>query len=359
MVTIIPHLTVQEVINFIPPQNREDKDVLKYLTMFNLRAKDGKGHTWAQYINGNGIIEFNLKNGSSITTVFDDEDFKPTFPLNIDLNVSNRCIEGCAFCYAGCTRDGIKSDLRAFMDSPFFQSLHPGTELAINMNDEGEIDKELCHFLAYCQGRGLIPNVTMHYNFFVKNYEWIREEYYKGRTFKYGLGVSTQEGMDLTLFEGMDRVVFHTIAGITSPALYGELQRRHAKVLILGYKDVGRGVTYSKQQLVDIHEKQDWLQQQLPIWVRNQISGDFTHFGVLSFDNLAIEQLKVKDVIPARLWENFYRGDDGHHTMYIDLPNMSFAKNSLVDHTQHHHLDLNMSVEEIFQRVQNEALKEG
>jgi len=52
-------------------------------------------------------------------------------------------------------------------------------------------------------------------------------------------------------------------------------------------------------------------------------------FKVVSFDNLAIEQLHLKDRLDEKEWEMFYGGDDGTVTFFIDLVKGVFAKNSL------------------------------
>lgn len=54
-------------------------------------------------------------------------------------------------------------------------------------------------------------------------------------------------------------------------------------------------------------------------------------FEVLSFDNLAINQLDVKRIVPVENWDEFYMGDDGGFTFYIDVVKGEFAKNSLSD----------------------------
>ena len=57
------------------------------------------------------------------------------------------------------------------------------------------------------------------------------------------------------------------------------------------------------------------------------------HFEVLSFDNLALEQLNVKGsgILSPEQWDEFYMGDDGNYTFYIDLVKKEFSKNSVSD----------------------------
>ena len=46
------------------------------------------------------------------------------------------------------------------------------------------------------------------------------------------------------------------------------------------------------------------------------------------FDNLALEQLSVKENIPNDIYEKGFMGNDGESTMYIDLVKGEFAVSS-------------------------------
>ena len=48
----------------------------------------------------------------------------------------------------------------------------------------------------------------------------------------------------------------------------------------------------------------------------------------IGFDNLAIEQLRIKEFLPEDEWENLYMGDEGQHSMYIDAVRGEFARTS-------------------------------
>ena len=52
-------------------------------------------------------------------------------------------------------------------------------------------------------------------------------------------------------------------------------------------------------------------------------------FNVVSFDNLAIKQLHVQEHMPKEQWDEFYMGDDGKYTFYVDMVDGTFGKNSL------------------------------
>ena len=49
---------------------------------------------------------------------------------------------------------------------------------------------------------------------------------------------------------------------------------------------------------------------------------------MVSFDNLAIEQLDVKRLFTNKGWDKFYMGDDFCSTMYIDAIKQNYAPTS-------------------------------
>jgi hypothetical protein len=49
---------------------------------------------------------------------------------------------------------------------------------------------------------------------------------------------------------------------------------------------------------------------------------------VVSFDNLAIEQLNLKRFFSEENWDKFYQGDDGSANLYIDLVEKQYALSS-------------------------------
>ena len=75
-----------------------------------------------------------------------------------------------------------------------------------------------------------------------------------------------------------------------------------------------------------------------------------TWFKVVSFDNLAIEQLDVKRIVPDDEWEEFYMGDDGNYTFYIDMVKGEFAKNSI---SQDRYPIGNKTIDEMFNYIKD------
>ena len=56
---------------------------------------------------------------------------------------------------------------------------------------------------------------------------------------------------------------------------------------------------------------------------------DFTSdFNTVAFDNLALEQLNIQDKMTKEEWDQYYCGDDGQYTFYVDLVEEKFARSS-------------------------------
>lgn len=220
-------------------------------------------------------------------------------------------------CYEGCTPEGKHGKI----DFHFLDTLHAGTEAALNGNDmdHPQLD-ELLHRL---KKQGVFANITVSKNQFLANYDKIVE--YQKNGLIYGIGVSANNFDDefIELMENTRNTVIHTIAGICTLDNYKKLFGHNVKVLILGYKTRGRGVAYKEKLGDDIQKNIDD--------VNNALGEIAKNVKVLSFDNLAIAQLPAVREVVGGDWDTFYMGDDGNYTFYIDLVNGTFAKNSCID----------------------------
>ena len=74
-------------------------------------------------------------------------------------------------------------------------------------------------------------------------------------------------------------------------------------------------------------------------------------FNTVSFDNLAIEQLDVHRLLTKEEWDEFYMGDDGTMTYYIDMVEQKFAQSSTASFEERY--DLLDSVDEMFDVIVN------
>lgn len=276
-----------------------------------------------KYKNGNYNVTI-LSDGTKIRQTEADE-FIPEFPENADVKITDKCSQGCPFCYEGCTKEGEHAYLMC-EDGTFSQhwmyTLQPHTELAINGNDLDHPD--LDKFLLKMQEMKIVVNITVNQNQFMKHIDYLK--YLTDKKMIYGLGVSLNNSNDEKFFnelKNFPNAVIHTIAGILTSEDIVILMNNHVKVLILGYKNLGRGINYKNNVYNHV---EDYIKQ-LQFWLPKMVN----ECKVVSFDNLAIEQLSVKELLfkdKEDEWNEFYMGDDGNFTLYIDAVNQTFAKNS-------------------------------
>lgn len=290
-----------------------------------------------KYKNGNYTVTL-LSDGTKIRETKDD-DFKPEFPESMDITITERCINNCAECYANCTPQGQHCDFAKWQT--LLNSVHPYTELAINGNN---LDiPHLEDFLVYMRERKVVVNMTVNQIDFEKNWEYLKRLTHEKLI--YGLGVSLNRVTDdlLKFLQFFPNAVLHVICGIFSPEDYSLLKDQGLKLLILGYKQIGRGQDYYIQDYKNIKLKQYWLKEYLPEMLE--------YFEVISFDNNALEQLDIRKLMTDKEWEEFYMGDEGAFTFFINLVQGYFAQNSMSD--VHYHINPSMTIDEMFKIIRD------
>ena len=205
---------------------------------------------WVNYKNGNYIVHFNLKDGTKIREN-DLDNLTPAFAENCDVKITDKCDGGCEFCYEGCTINGRHGDI---LNYKFLDTLHPYTELAINGNDLSHPD--LIPFLEKLKEKKIIVNMTVNQIHFEREQEFIHQ--LVNDKLIYGLGISLKypSGNFIELVKKYPNAVIHTINGITTLEDYKMLADLNLKVLILGYKELQRGISYMDTNFVTVHQNQ-------------------------------------------------------------------------------------------------------
>lgn len=289
-----------------------------------------------KYKNGNYTVTI-YEDGTKVRFTKDDE-FIPAFAENCDVKITDKCSMGCPFCYEGSTPDGKHADLSSSSVQHILDSLHPWTEFALNGNDLDH--PQLLQFLVELQRRDILANITVNVNQFMRNFEKIKSM--KDNDLIHGIGVSyTKRDFDAVFrSKQLKDVVFHTIAGVTTPEMYNDLLTNKCKVLILGYKDLQRGHDWKNNNASQLESNMNWLKANLDHFMRTA--------EVASFDNLALDQLDVKSHLTPSEWDTFYMGDDGSFTFYIDLVKGEYAQNSLA--TERFPID-GKDINEMFQHI--------
>ena len=288
------------------------------------------------YKNGNYSVKI-LSDGTKIRET-DDDEFIPSFAENCDVKITDKCDGGCPFCYEGCTPNGRHGDI---LNYKFLDTLHPYTELAINGNDLSHPD--LIPFLNKMKEKKIIVNMTVNQIHFEEYYALI--EFLIKQNAIYGIGISLRKPTNrfVNMVKSIPNAVIHVINGVLSEDDYKILRDNNLKILILGYKHLRRGVDYYDSNEIEVCKNQDWLYDNLAVMLNR--------FKVVSFDNLAIEQLDVKRLLNVEQWNEFYMGDDGKYTFYIDMVDGTFGKNSLAT-KRYSIMD---SIDEMFQKILNEG----
>lgn len=272
---------------------------------------------FVRYQNGNYVVTLDLATGTKIREN-DLDFFRADFPESMDIKICNKCDLGCPMCHENSTPDGKCGDI---MSESFIDKLHPYTELAIGGGNPLE-HPSLVPFLKKCQKLQLIPSMTVNQVHFMKYKNFLKA--LVDKKLIYGLGISLVSVTDefIKAVKEFPNAVIHVINGIVIPSQLELLANKGFKILILGYKEFRRGKDMYEKQGNVIEEVKTSLYELLPKIIEEN------WFEVVSFDNLAIKQLDAQRLMSAEDWNQFYMGDDGSATMYVDMVNREFAKSS-------------------------------
>lgn len=284
-----------------------------------------------QYVNGN--YDVSIYNDGTKIRENNLDFFLPSFPENIDLKITDYCDAGCLFCHENSTKQGLHGSL----DWDFINTLRPFTELAIGGGNPLD-HPDLIPFLEKLRERNIVSNLTVNQIHFERNQDFVEQLVNRGLI--YGLGVSMIKATDkfCGLVEKYPNAIIHVINGIVTLENFEKLYDKDLKVLILGYKHLRRGVDYYSDV---VKKNQSVLNKELEKIV--------SRFSVVSFDNLALEQLNVRNLVGEKYWQQFYMGDDGKFTMYVDLVKQEFSKSS----TCMERYSIRNSIDEMFDVARN------
>jgi len=266
------------------------------------------------------------KNGNYSVAIFDDgtkmrisndDEFIPDFAENCDIKITNCCDINCPMCHEASCIDGKHGDI---LNLNFFDTLHPYTEAAIG-GGNALSHPDLIPFLRKLKERKVIANLTVNQIHFEKEQELIKRLI--DEKLIYGLGVSLVNPTPsfISIVSQYDSIVIHTINGLLTKENLEKLAGHNLKLLILGYKDFRKGSIYLEKENEFIKKNQQFLYEHLNDY--------FEKFKLISFDNLALAQLDVKRFLSKEEWDEFYMGDDGTMTFYIDAVEEVFASSSI------------------------------
>lgn len=261
-----------------------------------------------KYINGNALISI-YNNGTRIIESKDSK-LKLEYPLNIDIRVSTQCSFGekpdgspgvCTFCHESAKVNGSECNYGELEKK--LEDLPQGIELAIGCNN---MTVGLKNFIIWCSFlKNYICNITLNQGHIKKNWSLINTLINQG--YIKGLGISYRNSLKWNIPQSIldyQNTVFHVIAGIDDIDDVKELADKGVKkILILGEKDFG----YNKGKVnLESRKHKEWR------WYLRSL---FDLFEVVSFDNLALEQLKPERFLSKKDFSTFNQGE---HSMYIN-----------------------------------------
>lgn len=208
---------------------------------------------------------------------------------------------------------------------------------------------DLIPFLENLKEQKVIANITVHQVHFMQNLELIKK--LQEEKLIYGIGVSVSAPTEelIKALKSVPNTVCHVINGIWNERVAEMMVDKNLKVLILGYKELRRGNDYLSIYDKNVNKNKKWLYDNLSELLKK--------FKLISFDNLAIEQLEVKRLLSNEKWEEFYQGNDGTSTFYIDAINQKFARSSTAAFDKRYPID-NLSMDEMFKIITDEYRKE-
>lgn len=300
-------------------------------------------------------------NGNFYTCMFGDgtrlmmsrEDrLVPEFPMSIDLKITDKCKNGCPYCYESSSPDGEEADERIV---ELVKALPPYTEVTVgggnplesglleriiwecNANisftvNQADIDKLLSAewFKKLAKGHGMT--------------DFLWEDTPKANVAAIGISVSHVDNVLIEKLKNLDEqihVVVHAAAGVITMSELKKLYDNDLRLLILGYKSCGRGGEYIsrnvKRRIRTLSEHTDEIRR---------------HFRITAFDNLALRQLNVKRLVSENGWEKLYQGEEGELSMYIDGVKSEFAASSYMG--ERHTIKDGMSIKDMFMKVRSE-----
>lgn len=277
------------------------------------------------YINGNYAVIELPGGGRKKRALRSNENLMPEFPDSIDLKITNSCSHGCPYCHENSVPGGKSFNLRRTISVLSTLPSAP-IEIAIGGGNVFDCSKDLYELLVWMNSYGFRPRITISYKDYLK-----REDLFNTPRWE------TRDDLDFKIIKqvghfgvSLDRFipeintnysdcVWHVVIGVipisdmTSILEYpGPL-----KILILGFKQFGRAMNQ------EIKHLDSWRSL-----IKDYIQGGGIPGKTLGFDNLALEQLGIREYISDRDWETLWFGPEFSTSMYIDAVEETFAPTS-------------------------------
>lgn len=304
-----------------------------------------------RYLNGNYLVSISgsFNQNRKYEALRFDEDLNADFPDSIDLKITNKCSHGCKFCHESSNINGKSFDLEKTKKILDTLPNNP-IEIAIGGGNVLECYDDLLELIKFCSDKNFSTRITLNVLDILnsENTEKIKKIMEIDHDASLGVSIQSLDQIELLIrsmkktYVYANTIVLHMILGIFPieelksllelPTDYRAIGRR---ILILGYKQFGRGKNMSINEDVINQWKNTISNYIYSTRARsNKTNLLSTNYKVIGFDNLAIEQLSLKDMLLKPEWENIYLGTDFSHSMYIDAVEETFAPTSRTNYSE-------------------------
>ena len=298
----------------------------------------------AKYQNGNYTVRL-FDDGTKIRQN-DLDNLTPDFAESMDVTITTVCsgVPGydngklCDYCYLCCGPHGKHADLT----NPIFDTVHAGTEMAINANDMTHPGLEA--FLIKMKEKGVFVNITINQKHLKSNVDTLKD--WQSRELVWGIGISLIDSTDSILWEnGLKNTVIHVIDGCLSKEDLENLADHNLKLLMLGFKHKGRGVEYYEANKETVDANIDYLDKHL---MENK-----NRFNGIGFDTLATLDLHMEEKVGPQKWALYNMGQEGQFTCFYDCVNNKYAISSM--ETELFDLEPGDTFDDVFHKVRHKA----
>ena len=280
------------------------------------------------YINGNYFVSINSYTGTKKKRALRvGESLIAEFPDSIDLKITNSCSWNCPFCHESSNPRGKTFDIRKTQEI-LEQLPKVGIELAIGGGNLFDIPDQTLKFLKWANKHSFITRITLNQKDMEKIFYRTNKIYRKIAEEVGGIGISINRYIENPIKTPQytyrinnlyAKSVFHVIIGVLPVNNLKKIledKEVYKKILILGFKQFGRASG------MEIKHLDEWKSI-----IRKFIKSNNSNKTV-GFDNLAIEQLGLKDFMDDETWDSSYFGNEFSSSMYIDAVKGEFAPTS-------------------------------
>jgi len=282
---------------------------------------------WSMFSRSSGNkIRFSLNLDASV------EVSKSPVPELVDLKITDYCTFGCEWCYQSSTRAGVHAPKERIFEIVDRLAELGTFEIALGGGEPTQ-HPDFLEIIQYIRDRNIVPNFTT----FTLN--WIKNTKFADvvNSFVGGVGLSVQTEKDLLKYSGKEqasdfRIILQHVLGASPMSetlkIIDFASKNFLPLLLLGYKDVGFGKSYTK------HDYRD-----LPLLLKMRLKGKYRWLS-LSMDSALLNEIPDITAILESPRELSVDASEGRFSMYIDAVESRMARSSYVENRQMTVLDL-------------------